>query len=216
MTLTPLQWIASLPDRLVLALLIWAESRGEPVEGQIAVGCVVRNRLNESTEAAPRWRDICLAPEQFSCFNDLDADGTVMRAWCRAAWRSRNARAGAGPVDRRRRDERQDAGQHEGRDALLRAEVDDSAWQRAVVGEGATSARADRQSDIFPRRVKEGIVRRIFGGVALVLALAGPARRRRTHSIYRRRLCITRRPTSARGRPPLRITGILMDARRRL
>jgi len=54
-----------LSDRLVLCLTIWGESRGEPVQGQIAVGCVVRNRL--TTVAS--WKDICFAPHQFSCFN---------------------------------------------------------------------------------------------------------------------------------------------------
>jgi N-acetylmuramoyl-L-alanine amidase len=62
----------TLPDRVVLALCIWGESRGEPVEGQIAVGCVVRNRLQAAVNTAPRWRDVCLAPNQFSCFNPDD------------------------------------------------------------------------------------------------------------------------------------------------
>ena len=67
--MTPLH---ELPDRVVLALTIWGESRGECVEGQIAVACVVRNRLKRAISTAPRWRDICLAPEQFSCFNEDD------------------------------------------------------------------------------------------------------------------------------------------------
>ncbi len=76
--MTPLR---ELPDRVVLALTIWGESRGEPVEGQIAVGCVVRNRLKRAINTAPRWRDVCLAQEQFSCFNDGDPNaGPVARA----------------------------------------------------------------------------------------------------------------------------------------
>lgn len=61
-----------LSDRFVLALTIWGEARGEPVEGQIAVAQVVRNRLSDATNTAPRWRDVCLAPKQFSCFNEND------------------------------------------------------------------------------------------------------------------------------------------------
>lgn len=73
--------LADLPDRIVLALTIWGESRGEPVEGQIAVACVVRNRLKRAGGIAPRWRDICLAPEQFSCFNEDDPNaGPIARA----------------------------------------------------------------------------------------------------------------------------------------
>ena len=63
--------LATLSDRHVLALTIWGEARGEPVEGQIAVANVVRNRLRIKIVAHPSttWRDICLAEEQFSCFN---------------------------------------------------------------------------------------------------------------------------------------------------
>jgi hypothetical protein len=61
--MTPLH---DLPAPILLALLIWGEARGEPVEGQIAVACVVRNRvLREGHD----WRAVCLAPKQFSCFN---------------------------------------------------------------------------------------------------------------------------------------------------
>lgn len=73
--MTPL---IDLPDRVVLALLIWGESRGESVQGQIAVACVVRNRLKRT---GGRWRDICLAAEQFSCFNEGDPNaGPIARA----------------------------------------------------------------------------------------------------------------------------------------
>jgi len=76
--MTPL---ADLPDRIVLALTVWGESRGEPVQGQIAVACVVRNRLKRAIDTTPRWRDICLAHEQFSCFNDDDPNaGPIARA----------------------------------------------------------------------------------------------------------------------------------------
>ncbi len=64
--------LADLPDRVVLALTIWGEARGEGVEGQLAVGNVVRNRLKRAINTTPRWRDICLAPKQFSCFNADD------------------------------------------------------------------------------------------------------------------------------------------------
>ncbi len=55
-------------DADVLALTIWGEARGEPVEGQIAVGQVIANRLRMG-----RWGHtltaVCQAPKQFSCWN---------------------------------------------------------------------------------------------------------------------------------------------------
>ena len=49
-----------------LALCLWAESRGEPVEGQIAVGCVIRNRVEHRGKS---YKDIIFQPWQFSCFH---------------------------------------------------------------------------------------------------------------------------------------------------
>lgn len=65
--MTPL--LHDLPAPILLALLIWAEARGEPVQGQIGVGCVVRNRV---VREGHDWRAVCLAPKQFSCFNADD------------------------------------------------------------------------------------------------------------------------------------------------
>jgi len=61
--------LRDLPADIVLALLIWGEARGEPVEGQIGVACVVRNRALRSGHD---WRAVMLAPFQFSCFNADD------------------------------------------------------------------------------------------------------------------------------------------------
>jgi N-acetylmuramoyl-L-alanine amidase len=67
-----------LPDRVVLALLVYGESRGEPVEGQIAVASVVRNRVKNRQQG---WKDVCLAPDQFSCFDADDPNyPTLQRA----------------------------------------------------------------------------------------------------------------------------------------
>jgi len=57
--------VAVLSDPQILTLTLWGEARGEGVLGQIAVGCVVRNRVDDG-----RWgrsyADVCLAPWQFS------------------------------------------------------------------------------------------------------------------------------------------------------
>jgi N-acetylmuramoyl-L-alanine amidase len=57
-----------LSDRDVLALTLWGETRGEPIEGKVAVACVIRNRMASRRQAA---RDVCLAPMQFSCWQPL-------------------------------------------------------------------------------------------------------------------------------------------------
>ncbi len=42
--------------------------------GQIAVGCVVRNRVGVDK----RYYDICLAPKQFSCWNENDPNYSIL------------------------------------------------------------------------------------------------------------------------------------------
>lgn len=52
----------------LLSLALWGEARGEPIEAQVGVGCVIRNRVNDG-----RWPDtyqeVILQPLQFSAFN---------------------------------------------------------------------------------------------------------------------------------------------------
>jgi len=62
----------------LFGLLIWGEARGEPVEGQIAVACVARNRWQR-----PRWwgknpRSVMLQERQFSAFNPEDANFALL------------------------------------------------------------------------------------------------------------------------------------------
>ena len=68
--------IAALNDFQALWLTIWAEARAELVEGQIAVACVIRNRVlaDLGDDDKPDWwgegyRGVCLKPSQFSCWN---------------------------------------------------------------------------------------------------------------------------------------------------
>jgi len=49
----------------LLTLAMWGEARGEPLEGRVAVGCVVRNRVDVRRQSYP---EVLLAPHQFSCF----------------------------------------------------------------------------------------------------------------------------------------------------
>lgn len=56
-------------DFLILAKTIYGEARGEIEEGKIAVACVVLNRARKRGQSVTR---ICLAPQQFSCWNRDD------------------------------------------------------------------------------------------------------------------------------------------------
>ena len=57
----------TMPPSVILAVLIWGEARGEPIQGQIAVANVVRNRVLHRNDL--NWLAVCLADRQFSCFN---------------------------------------------------------------------------------------------------------------------------------------------------
>lgn len=50
-------------------ITVWAEARGEPFAGKIAVGEVIRNRAKKYGKSVA---EIVLAPEQFSAFNTHD------------------------------------------------------------------------------------------------------------------------------------------------
>jgi hypothetical protein len=66
--------LESLTETEILALTIIGEARGEPIEGQIAVGCVVRNRFHANPSKYRNWHDVCLEPLQFSCWNEFDTN----------------------------------------------------------------------------------------------------------------------------------------------
>ena len=55
-------------DVSVLALTLWGESRGESLEGRIAVASVIRNRANEKSWYGKGIAGVCLKRWQFSCW----------------------------------------------------------------------------------------------------------------------------------------------------
>ena len=63
----PSDLVAALTDAQLLVLTIYGEARGEPIEGQIAVGCTIRNRVQTGRWGAS-YAKVCLAPWQFSCW----------------------------------------------------------------------------------------------------------------------------------------------------
>jgi N-acetylmuramoyl-L-alanine amidase len=68
-----------LTDRLYVALTIRAEAEGEPVEGRIAVGCVIRNRVKDPGWWGDSYTTVCLKPKQFSCWNESTVDRNHLR-----------------------------------------------------------------------------------------------------------------------------------------
>lgn len=69
--------IGALSEFEVFMLTIIGEARGEPLEGQVAVGFVVYNRV---LARRSNFRDVCLAPNQFSCWNDNDPNRTFLES----------------------------------------------------------------------------------------------------------------------------------------
>ena len=70
--------LVALSDKEILALTIIGEGRGEPIEGQVAIGCVCRNRLHTNPGKYHNYHDVCLAREQFSCWNTDDSNYALL------------------------------------------------------------------------------------------------------------------------------------------
>ena len=72
--MTPRQIIDALDAEEILGLTLVGEARGEPIEGIIACGCVIRNRLQSHQGKYKSYREVCLEPFQFSCWNVSDSN----------------------------------------------------------------------------------------------------------------------------------------------
>lgn len=77
MTPEHLKAFMSLQDVDLLALTMFLEARSEPVEGIIAVGCNIRNRVQSGRfggVVAPKgtYKGVILDPKDYSCFNEND------------------------------------------------------------------------------------------------------------------------------------------------
>jgi hypothetical protein len=69
-TLTLAQRAArSLDATEIVALTLWGEARGQPVQGIIGVGNVISNRVRDAQRRwGTTWQDVCLRRWQFSCW----------------------------------------------------------------------------------------------------------------------------------------------------
>ena len=88
-------------DLWIFAKTIWAEARGETLEGQIAVANVILNRARQGGWWGDDVIGVCCKPKQFSCWNDGDPNRARMdglelqdRAFARAVSVAAGAWAG--------------------------------------------------------------------------------------------------------------------------
>lgn len=58
----------ALTDRQAVALTIWGEARGESLEGRVAVGMIIKNRVRSKKRWSSDWRKVCHQRWQFSCW----------------------------------------------------------------------------------------------------------------------------------------------------
>jgi N-acetylmuramoyl-L-alanine amidase len=67
-------------DALILALTLYAEAAGEPIENKMAVASVIYNRAHGEPS---KMAAVCTAPRQFSCWNNgtPKRPSKVDRAW---------------------------------------------------------------------------------------------------------------------------------------
>jgi N-acetylmuramoyl-L-alanine amidase len=70
--------VEQLPDEAVLGLTLWGEARSEPIEGIVAVACVIRNRKAD-TRWPDTYRDVCLQRRQFSCWRPEGGEKNYLR-----------------------------------------------------------------------------------------------------------------------------------------
>jgi len=61
-------WVRASEGR-VLALTLYGEGRGEPIEGRIAIGSVIRNRVRRRFRGTT-YAEVCFWPWQFSCWKE--------------------------------------------------------------------------------------------------------------------------------------------------
>lgn len=73
-------------DLYLLALCVYREARGEPIEAKTGVACVVRNRVNHPGWWGKDYSSVILHHWQFSSFNPNDPNAQIFPASTEQAW----------------------------------------------------------------------------------------------------------------------------------
>lgn len=66
--MTPDEIRAALTDSQAVALTLMFEGASEPVEGRVAIGSVIRNRVQHPKRFSATYRGVCVQRAQFSCW----------------------------------------------------------------------------------------------------------------------------------------------------
>jgi N-acetylmuramoyl-L-alanine amidase len=85
--------IESLTNTFMLALAIYREARGEVLAAKIAVGCVIRNRVQHPSWYGRTWFEVITKPYQFSSFNLGEPNSIVFGSPNDPAWQDSVAAA---------------------------------------------------------------------------------------------------------------------------
>jgi N-acetylmuramoyl-L-alanine amidase len=64
-------------DRVIIRLTLYGEARNQPVMGMIGVLSVIKNRRTLG-HWGPKYSDVCLAPYQFSCWNEKNPNKAIL------------------------------------------------------------------------------------------------------------------------------------------
>jgi spore germination cell wall hydrolase CwlJ-like protein len=73
-------------DTFLLALAVYREARGEDLAAMIAVGCVIRNRVQHPGWYGRTWFEVITRPYQFSSFNLGEPNSIVFGSPTDRAW----------------------------------------------------------------------------------------------------------------------------------
>jgi N-acetylmuramoyl-L-alanine amidase len=71
--------LGAMSDPQVVALVLFGEARSEPLEGLVAVGTVIRNRVNAKSWFGEDYRGVCLKAWQFSCLSEAGGASNYKR-----------------------------------------------------------------------------------------------------------------------------------------
>lgn len=85
--MSTLRAVASWSDQEIVAGTIVGEASGELYGGQVAVACVVRNRVRYPRWWGVGWRSVCVKDWMFSCWKDQVRRISDNRASRSPAWR---------------------------------------------------------------------------------------------------------------------------------
>jgi N-acetylmuramoyl-L-alanine amidase len=69
----------NLNDKQLIALAIYGEARGESMQGKIAVGSVILERVDKKGWMGKTIQEVCLKPYQFSCFLPNDPNFPALK-----------------------------------------------------------------------------------------------------------------------------------------